>query len=319
MNAEGIFEHAVSFERSETRGLAFALGFFFSFRLSIVMISVHLLGVEPGTGSALSLGLDLMLLGVICFSSLGIQQQSVRSALGLPAARWALLYITFAGLSLTWSESASLPHSIAYWLGLVVDVSNVVLLLRGESAQDNAAAMLSGFIWSSCFLALIAWILPGQADLRLGDEQFFNTNEIGSLCAMALFFAQYLTRHNQGTWRFAKFLLFVTLIRSLSKGTIIAFLVSQAFLLIMDRSMRRKTKILLLSSALLLTGVFWGLFEAYYDILHNRRQSGRDVYRTHGNLALCSGRNLRPLLDHLGRPWVRFMVEGRAAVRQRDV
>ena len=73
MNAEGIFEHAVSFERSETRGLAFALGFFFSFRLSIVMISVHLLGVEPGTGSALSLGLDLMLLGVICFSSLGIQ------------------------------------------------------------------------------------------------------------------------------------------------------------------------------------------------------------------------------------------------------
>lgn len=300
MNAESAFEHAVSFERAETRGLAFALGFFFSFRLSIVMISVRLLEVEASTGSALSLGLDLILLGLICFSSLGNQQQSVRSIIGLPAARWALLYIAFAGLSLTWSESASLPHSIAYWLGLVVDVANVALLLRGESAQDNAAAMLSGFIWSSCFLALVAWVMPGQADLRLGDEQFFNTNEIGSLCAMALFFAQYLTRRNQGTWRFAKFLLFVTLIRSLSKGTIIAFLVSQAFLLIMDRSMRRKTKILLLSSALLLTVVFWGLFEAYYD-----------VYTTAGNQAeTFTGRTaiwlyvLGATFDHSWTLWV---------------
>ncbi len=277
MTTVSTFEHPVSFERSETRGLAFALGFFLSFRVSIVMISVRLLEVDPGTGSALILGLDLMLLGLICFSSLGNQQQSVRSILSLPSARWALLYIAFAGLSLTWSESASLPHSIAYWLGLVVDVANVVLLLRGESSQDNAAAMLSGYsIWSSCFLALLAWVMPVQADLRLGDEQFFNTNEIGSLCAMAIFFAQYLTRRNNLHWLFANFLLFVTtlIFRSLSKGTILAFLVSQAFLLVMDRSMRRKTKILLLSSAILLIGVFWGLFEAYYD-----------VYTTAGNQA----------------------------------
>jgi exopolysaccharide production protein ExoQ len=303
MNAEGTFEHAVSFERSGTRGLAFALGFFFSFRLSIVMISVRLLGVEPGTGSALILGLDLMLLGIICFSSFGNQQQSVGSVLGFPAVRWALLYIAFAGLSLTWSESASLPHSIAYWLGLVVDVVNVVLLLRGESAQDNAEAMLGGFIWSSCFLALAAWLMPVQADLRLGDEQFFNTNEIGSLCAMALFFAQYLTRRNHVPWRFAKFLLFVTLIRSLSKGTIIAFLVSQAFLLVMDRSMRRKTKVLLLSSALLLLCIFWGLFEAYYD-----------VYTTTGNQAeTFTGRTaiwlyvLGATFDH---PWTLWVGHG---------
>jgi hypothetical protein len=244
-----------------------------------------------------------MLLGLICFSSLGNQRQSIRSILRLPVVRWALLFIVFSSLSLLWSESASLPNSIAYWLGLVIDVSNVVLLLRGGSAQDNAVAILNGFIWSSCFLALVAWLMPAQADLRLGDEQFFNTNEIGNLCAMALFFAQYLTRRNQGSWRFAKLLLVVTLTRSLSKSTILAFLVSQAFLLVMDKSMRRKTKTLLLSSALVLVCVFWGLFEAYYD-----------VYTTAGNQAeTITGRTaiwlyvLGAAFDH---PWTLWVGHG---------
>jgi exopolysaccharide production protein ExoQ len=133
---------------------------------------------------------------------------------------------------------------------------------------------MKGFIWSSCLLALAGWLLPTQADLRLGDEQFFNTNEIGNLCAFAVFFAQFLTRQNEGKWRFAKFFLVITLIRSLSKTTLVAFLVSECFLLVMDRSMRRKTKILLLTSAIFLIFAFWGLFEAYYD-----------VYTTAGNQA----------------------------------
>lgn len=303
MNAESIFEQSASLERSDTRGLAFALGFFFSFRLSIVLISVRLLGVEPGIGSVLSIAFDLVLLSVICFCSFGNQRQSVRSILRLPAVRWVLLFLAFACLSLTWSESASLPNSIAYWLGLVIDVSSVVLLLRGQTGHDDAEALMKGFIWSSCFLALVAWIMPVQADLRLGDELFFNTNEIGNLCAIALFFAQYLTRRSQGTWRLAKLLLVVTLIRSLSKSTILAFLVSQAFLLIMDRSMRRKTKILLLASAILLILVFWGLFEAYYD-----------VYTTAGNQAeTITGRTaiwlyvLGATFDH---PWTLWIGHG---------
>jgi len=303
VNAEGIFDQAASLERSETRGLAFALGFFFSFRLSIVLITVRLLGVDPGAGSAVSLGLDLILLGLICFSSLGDHRKEVPPTLRLPSVQWVLLYLAFAALSLMWSESASLPNSVAYWLGLVIDVSSVALLLRGETGQGDAQALMKGFIWSSCFLALAAWVMPVQADLRLGDEQFFNTNEIGNLCVMALFFAQYLTRRDQGSWRFAKLLLVITLIRSLSKSTILAFLTSQAFLLIMDRSMRRKTKVLLLLSALLLIGVFWGLFEAYYD-----------VYTTAGNQAeTITGRTaiwlyvLGATFDH---PWALWIGHG---------
>jgi O-antigen ligase len=122
---------------------------------------------------------------------------------------------------------------------------------------------------STCCLAVIAWIMPSPADLRLGDEEFFNTNQIGNLCAIAIFLAQYLNRRKAGRWGFAIFLLALTLLRSLSKTTIVAFLISESFLIIADRSISRKTKIMLTVAVVLVILVFWGLFEAYYDVYTN--------------------------------------------------
>ena len=68
--------------------MAFALGFFFSFRLAIVLFSVHLLGLDPSAGSALSLGLDLMLFGLICFDVAGTQHHVHQSLRRLPSMRW---------------------------------------------------------------------------------------------------------------------------------------------------------------------------------------------------------------------------------------
>lgn len=266
MSAEITVTEMANTRQAEVTGLAFAVGFFFSFRLSIVLLSVHLLGLEPSTGTALSLGLDLFLLCLACFNSIGASQRTFHTMLRLPGIRWVLIFLAFSCLSLVWSETASLPDSIAYWLGLAIDVAIVVLLLRRGAGVDDAYSIMKGFIWSSCFLALAAWIMPAPADLRLGDEQFFNTNEIGNLCAFAIFFAQYLTRSERGNWRFAKFFFAITLVRSLSKSTLLAFLVSESFLVILDRSMSRKIKILLMTCSLLLVLVFWGLFEAYYDV-----------------------------------------------------
>jgi exopolysaccharide production protein ExoQ len=135
-------------------------------------------------------------------------------------------------------------------------------------------SLMKGFVLSACCLAVIAWIMPGQADLRLGDEELFNTNQIGNLCATAIFLAQYLTRRKAGRWGFAILLLALTLLRSLSKTTIVAFLISESFLIIADRSISRKTKVLLTLAVILVILLFWGLFEAYYD-----------VYTTAGNQA----------------------------------
>jgi exopolysaccharide production protein ExoQ len=300
VGAETTVSEALDLRCTEVRALPFAVGFFFSFRLSIVLIAVQLFGVEPSTGSALSIGLDVVLCGLVCFNTLGAGQRTIVSMLRPTATRWVLVFLAFSGLSLAWSETASLPDSIVYWLGLLVDVAIVVLLLRRDSGIDDAHSIMRGFIWSTCLLAMIAWMMPKPPDLRLGDEQFFNTNEIGNLCAFAIFFAQYLTRSGRGSWIVVKLFLVVTLIRSLSKATLAAFLVSEAFLVILDRSMKRKTRILLMSGALLLVLAFWGLFEAYYD-----------VYTTTGNQAeTLTGRTaiwlyaLSATLDHPWTPWI---------------
>lgn len=300
MEAEIAISKVAAFRRTEARPLAFAVGFFFSFRLCIVLLAVRIFGLEPSAGTAVSIGLDLLLFGLVCFDSLGAGRRALASILRLPAILWVLVFLAFSGLSLAWSETASLPDSVAYWLALVMDVANVVLLLRRDVELDDAHSIMSGLIWSTCLLALIAWVMPTPLDLRLGDEQFFNTNEIGNLCAFAIFFAQYLTRSGRGRWRLAKLFLAITLIRSLSKATLAAFVVSEIFLVILDRSMSRKTRILLMGGALLLTLAFWGLFEAYYEIYTTAgNQAETFTGRTAIWLYAASAAN-----DHVWTPWI---------------
>jgi exopolysaccharide production protein ExoQ len=254
---------------AQPTGLAFALGFFFSFRLIIILFSVRVLGTAPRAGAELSLLVDLLMLLVVCFRTLGYAQRTFGSMVRLSSIRWVLAFLAFSFCSLAWSATVSLPTSVAYWSGLAVDVAIVVVLLRSGSVTEISHSVMKGFVVSACCLAVIAWIMPAQADLRLGDEEFFNTNQIGNLCATAIFLAQYLSRRKAGRWALAIFLLALTLLRSLSKTTIVAFLISESFLIIADRSISRKTKILLTVAVVLVILVFWGLFEAYYDIYTN--------------------------------------------------
>ena len=300
LNAETNVQGLPTLAQVECDGLALAVGFYLSFRLSIVLFSVRLLGLEPSTGTGLSLVLDLLLLGIVCFNLLGFTHISLRSMLQLSTVRWVLAFLAVSFCSLAWSETASLLNSAAYWLGLAIDVAIITLLLCSPSMTSVAHSLMKGFIWSTCLLALVAWVMPTQADLRLGDEEFFNTNEIGNLCAFTIFLAQYLVRRKDGKWGMATFFLVVTLLRSLSKTTLAAFLLSQGFLVIQDKSMSRRTKILLSISTLLLGVIFLGLFEAYYD-----------VYTSAGNQAeTLTGRTaiwfyvLNALFDHPWNLWI---------------
>jgi exopolysaccharide production protein ExoQ len=287
-------------EKVEVDSVAFAVGFYLSFRLIIVLFSVRVLGLEPSTGTALSLGLDVALLGLVSFNRVGNAHASFRSMLRFSALRWVLAFLAVSVCSLAWSETSSLPNSAAYWLGLAVDVANITLLVRGVSVASVSHSLMKGFICSTCLLALVAWIMPAQADLRLGEEQFFNANEIGNLCAFTIFFAQYLMRRRDGKWGLVTFFLLVTLVRSLSKTTLVAFFLSEGFLVVQDRSISRRSKILITITMLLLGLIFWGLFEAYYD-----------VYTTAGNQAeTLTGRTaiwlyvLGALRDHPWSLWI---------------
>jgi exopolysaccharide production protein ExoQ len=259
-----------SFELAEPTGLVWAAGCFFALRTAVVFVCVRVFGLDASTGSATNLALGFLLLLLVCFFSLGRAQRTVGSIVRLPAVAWVFAFLVFSLASLAWSQTVSLPTSFAYWCGLAADVAIIVLLFRAGSALAVSGALLQGFIAGACCLAMLAWILPADpVDLRLGDADYFNTNQIGNLCAVAILFAQCLMRLKQTRWKLPVVFLALTLLRSLSKTTLAAFLAAEAFLLLRDRSITRKTKLLLVAATLVAAFAYWGLYQAYFDIYTN--------------------------------------------------
>src|ERR1700678_3594682 len=104
-------------------GLAFAVGFFLSFRIMIPLFWVRVLGAEPQTGSEIKLALGFVLLGLVCLAWLDTANRALGPMFGLPSVRWALVFLAFSGCSLLWSETASPFASTAYWCGTAADVA----------------------------------------------------------------------------------------------------------------------------------------------------------------------------------------------------
>ena len=254
-------------------GLPFLVGFFFSFRLFIMLLSVRLFGTDEQAGVEVSLTLNFFLLVLVAFQTIGAADAQRASMLRPPGVRWVLIFLSFSCMSLLWSATASMPAAIVYWCAMAADVGMVVLLLRVGPVNEVAASLMKGYVVGACMIAAIAWLLPAQSDLRLGDEELLGPNQIGYLCAFALFFAQYLMREKLGKWGLATVVLAVTLLRSLSKTSIIAFLIAESFLLIKDGSMRRRTKVMLILAGIATVVAFSSLLTSYFDIYTNAGNS----------------------------------------------
>ena len=275
---------------------AAAAGFLFSFRAILVMIAARWLNVGTEPGVAAGLAAEMLLLAAVAFSAMGPAARSLRSIAHQAPVRWLLLFLGFSCCSLLWSATVSPSASFLYWCGMASDVAIVALLLRTRPVDDIAPSLMRGFIASTCLLALIAWIMPGQEDLRLGDQDYFNTNQIGNLCALAIFMAQYLASRKDGKWRFAIVFLTITLLRSLSKATIVAFVLAEACVLIYDKTLSRKTKTLILTAALLLIVLFGGLIASYFDVYTSSNQAETLTGRT----AIWA----YTLNESLDKPWI---------------
>lgn len=275
---------------------AAAAGFLFSFRAILVMITARWLRIGTETGVAASLIAELVLLMVVTFQSIGPASRSLRSLTRPASVRWVLVFLGFSCSSLLWSATVSRSASFMYWSATAADVAIVLLLLRTRPANVITHSLMRGFIAGACLLAAIAWIMPTQEDLRLGDQDYFNTNQIGNLCAIAIFMEQFLLRRKDGKRRAATIFLTVTLLRTLSKATIIAFLLAEGFLLVYDKTMSRKKKALVIAGATLLLLAFGGLIESYFD-----------AYTTTGNqAATLTGRTgiwAYTLEESLQKPW----------------
>lgn len=274
----------------------FLVGFYLAFRVIMVLVSVRLFGSDPRTGTALNLALDFFLLLVTAFCSVGVRYP-LREMAKLPGVRWALLFLVFSCCSLLWSRTASPPDSVAYWCGMAMDFATVALLLRAGKLESTSASLMKGFVWGACAVAAIAWLLPAQTDLRLGDEELLGPNQIGYVCAFAFFFAQYLMREKKAKLSVPALLLVITVLRSLSKTTIAAFLAGQGFLLLRDKSITRRTKTLLVIGTIATVALFWSLLTSYYGVYTN---AGNQSETLSGRLGIWA----YFLAEAVQRPWI---------------
>src|ERR1700740_3248949 len=87
---------------SSTIGLACVIGFYFSFRVFLVLVSVRLLGTDPQAGVEVSLALNFALLIVAAFFSLGEVRYPLARMAQQPSVRWVFLFLGFSGFSLLW-------------------------------------------------------------------------------------------------------------------------------------------------------------------------------------------------------------------------
>lgn len=251
--------------RSSAVSMSGLIGCYFGTRVCLTFL---LFRADPQAGTIAGLALNLLFLVPAFFYTIGPASMILRQALRVSTFRFILLYLGYSLASLAWSATQSRGAAVGYWSALAADVLLVFLALRstpGEAARDS---LLKGFVSGACLMAVIAWAAPGTADLRLGDDEFFNPNAIGYECAFAALLCHYLARDG-ARWKWAGTFLTITLFRSLSKTSIVAFLVAETYLFFRDNTMRRSTKLVLLLGVVVIAAAFWTLFSAYYIVYTN--------------------------------------------------
>ncbi len=183
-------------------------------------------------------------------------------------AQWILAYASFTGASLLWTQSSSLLSAFGYWAYFVAGLATIAILLRCDQVENVAPAALQGFVWASVVIALIAWTAPGTWELRLGDQEHLHPNAIGNQFALAALFSIYLAGRcpTARYWNWISIGLVFSLLRSLSKASIISFVFAAGFYFLRHSklSVRNRLKIAFVGAIMILASL--GFIESYLDV-----------------------------------------------------
>lgn len=256
----------LSFPTSRVRSgrglfLPTAVGFIYAFRVALTFLWFQ---SAPTAGSATSIGLSIALLLAALFYSVSSRRGGSYQPTLPRTLKFILAYLSLALVSLFWTTTQSMPVALGYWCAMCADVLTVILLLRTRDSEEESISILKGFVVGSAVVATIAWFAPVMEDLRLGNEDFLHPNAIGFEFAIATLCALYLSREGK-SWKWLGAILGVTLLRTLSKASILAFLPAAGFYLLRASSIRRRTKILIAVGAVLVSLSFLSLIDAYAE------------------------------------------------------
>jgi exopolysaccharide production protein ExoQ len=234
------------------------IGFVFAFRVCLTVLWFQ---DEPQNASILSVALSLTLLIAASLSTIGSRPSVPKSCFRTPTLKCIVALLGLALFSFLWTP-APLSAAAGYWCAWAADIATVWFILRDGPPETTAAFLMRGFVSGSCLVAIIAWSLPSTRDLRLGDEDFLHPNALGFLFSIAILLAAYLARKS-ALWTWPALFLGATLIRTLSKSAIIAFVAAFGYALIRDSTLSRKIKTWIGIAAGLIIASLWGLLEAY--------------------------------------------------------
>jgi len=235
-------------------------GFFFAFRFCLTYIGFQ---SDARAGTVANLALSGLIFIAALIYTLGDRQFSARRAFASRTVRWLLAYLAASGLSLLWTGADSAVVAAGYWAGMAMDVATVVLMVKHPNVADQVDALMKGFVVGVLAIAAVAWLSPTMPDLRIGDEEFLHPNGIGLHCGIAFFLAQYLALERRA-WRWCCLALGVTLLRSISKTSIVAFVIAESFYLLREKQITRSTKIKIAAAAAIVLAAFSSLLARYF-------------------------------------------------------
>jgi exopolysaccharide production protein ExoQ len=236
-----------------------AVGFFFGFRICLTFLFFQ---ADPRLGTEVSMAISLLLWGTAFFYSFGDSRIAIFSPLKRPILRWVAAYLAWSALSLIWTAADSRLIAGAYWVTMAADVFTVILLFHRDAPEPCMAALMKGFIAGAIGIAVVAWCAPTLPDLRLGDAVFMHPNYLGLEFGIAVFLAQYLARENHA-WYVVALILGVTLLRTISKTAIIAFIPAEIYYVFKDVHFSRTARIRVAIAACVAVACLWGLYERY--------------------------------------------------------
>jgi len=236
------------------------IGFIFAFRACFTVLWFT---EEPQQGAIVSVALSFTLLTAAVLSTMGSTPSIPTSCFRNPTLRWIAAFLGLNFISLLWT-AGPLDAAASYWGQWVADVATIWFILRDGTAEDRANAVMKGFIWGACLVAVVAWSLPALPDLRLGDEVYFHPNYIAMICVFGALMALHLA-HQETNWRWPAFWLALTLIRSISKTSIAAFLVAITFYLFKETALTRRTKVKIAIAGVVILASLSGLLASYFD------------------------------------------------------
>lgn len=222
---------------------------------------------NPKLGTAFNIGVSLLGLYLVILLLIAYGFESRKRIWSRPTM-WVLAYATLSGVSLLWSQSESLLHAFGYWIGFAAEIVTVVLILRSGSTGTIAVYALKGYVYASCVLALIAWMAPGTWEFRMGQQDYLHPNVIGNQFAVAALFAFYLGRHFSGArqWNWMGIILVFSLLRTLSKASIVSFLIAGAFYVVRYSKVSLRNQLKVIAVATIMVLLSWGLISAYADV-----------------------------------------------------